>query len=278
LPGVFSEFDKTDARNAVNGSLWSLPLEFVMYLAVLGLGVVKLLKNKRAVGAVVVVSFLAWMGVEQLLHQENVPNVVQKYQVWLEQSPRLAALFFAGTLILLLKDHVKIKATWFFVSLTILVLSWSRTHQLAGWIYGHPNWGVVDSDGNANNVVGYYAFAVALPYIVMYLAFVQIGFLKPILQSATKWGDFSYGVYLYGYPVEQMIYRTIGDRIPFWAFIGLSCLGTLMLSILSWHLVEKLFLRLKKHPTHIGPEKKVEPIEPKNDRPDDQVLKMEAVA
>ena len=80
----------------------------------------------------------------------------------------------------------------------------------------------------------------------MYLAFMPVGMLRPVLQSFTKWGDFSYGVYLYGYPVQQMLMRTIGGRLPFPVFIALSCLGALLLAMLSWHLVEKPFLKLKK--------------------------------
>jgi peptidoglycan/LPS O-acetylase OafA/YrhL len=88
----------------------------------------------------------------------------------------------------------------------------------------------------------------------MYLAFMRVGgFLRPVVQSVTKWGDFSYGVYLYGYPVQQMLMRTIGPKVPFGVFIGLSCLGTLLLAVLSWHFVEKPFLKLKKRTTRDVP-------------------------
>jgi peptidoglycan/LPS O-acetylase OafA/YrhL len=53
-----------------------------------------------------------------------------------------------------------------------------------------------------------------------------------------------------------VIYRTWGDKLPFAAFIALSCLGTLVLAAMSWHWVEKPFMKLKKRTTHVGPEGK----------------------
>ena len=133
-----------------------------------------------------------------------------------------------------------------------MILTWLPAISAICRIIGRPDW--IPTSGN--NLLGYYVFACVLPYIVMYAAFARMGFLKPVLQSVTKWGDFSYGVYLYGFPVEQMIYRTIGEKIPFWAFISLSCLGALVMAILSWHLVEKQFLRMKKKQVEkINPEK-----------------------
>ncbi|MOA35776.1 hypothetical protein D3C78_1572530 [compost metagenome] len=60
-----------------------------------------------------------------------------------------------------------------------------------------------------------------------------------------KWGDYSYGVYLYGWPAQQL---------TAWAFPQFSgiqnCLvaSTIALTcgIASWHLVEKRAMRLKK--------------------------------
>lgn len=62
-----------------------------------------------------------------------------------------------------------------------------------------------------------------------------------------KYGDFSYGMYIYAFPIQQT-FITIGafhrDDPSFYAFMLLSFLATLAFSALSWHAVERPALRL----------------------------------
>jgi peptidoglycan/LPS O-acetylase OafA/YrhL len=92
-------------------------------------------------------------------------------------------------------------------------------------------------------------FCLSLPYLIMYLAFMKV----PYLHLATKWGDFSYGVYLYAFPVQQMV-MTIERRQPTWMpfplYVAICSVITLGLAILSWFLVEKPMLKLKKKTLH----------------------------
>jgi peptidoglycan/LPS O-acetylase OafA/YrhL len=250
LPGIFENFDIWDPRKAVNGSLWSLPLEFLMYLAVLGLGMAKVLKKKTVVTAVAVLFLMDWLYFQHVGFEPTHP-FLQKYRVWFEQMPHLAALFIGGTLMLLFQDVIVLSWRWLAVCVLSIALTWQVSLEWAVRVLGGH--GMIRPIA-VHPVYGYLVFSICLPYIVMYLAFVRVRVLKPVLQSVTKWGDFSYGVYLYGYPVEQMLFRTWGDKLPFPLFIGLSCIGTLFLAILSWHLVEKPFLKLKKRTTHVGPE------------------------
>lgn len=236
LPGVFSQFAQSDPRSAVNGSLWSLPVEFLMYLGVLALGVVGLLRRRWCVILVASGLLLHWMFIERAVFAPDgweqvhprAAAFIEKYRVWLENLPQLGFLFFSGTLMLLYKDRVVLDWRLFLASLLLIAAGWKTPH-------------------------GYFMFCLGLPYVVMYLAFARAGKLAPILQSVTKRGDFSYGVYLYGYPVQQMLMRRFGEHLPFPVFIGLACCGTLVLAFLSWHLVERPFLTLKKRPTHVPP-------------------------
>lgn len=80
--------------------------------------------------------------------------------------------------------------------------------------------------------------------LVLVTFFCTVSFLKQF-SWMDKWGDYSYGVYLYGWPAQQLIA---------WAFPGFSgtqnCLTAsaiaLICGIASWHLIEKRALRLKK--------------------------------
>jgi len=224
LPGVFSEYHN-DPREAVNGSLWSLPLEFFMYLGVLGLGVVGLLSRRWCLILISAALLLQWVAVERILHtspewqdaHRRGFDFIDKYQVWLDNLAQLGFLFFAAALMLLYKDSIPLDWRIFVGCLLLVAIGWQRPF-------------------------GYFLFIVCLPYIVMYLAFVP----ARALQSVTKRGDFSYGVYLYGYPVQQLLMRTLNGKLPFAVIIGLSCFGTLMLAVVSWHWVEKPFLKLKR--------------------------------
>lgn len=244
LPGVFEQYTLADPRSAVNGSLWSLPLEFFMYLGVLALGLTGLLKRKGCLVLLAGALVVQWLIIERIGFAPG--TMLYRNRVWFEQLPHLGFLFFGGTLMLLFKDSIVLDWRWFAACIAVIALSWQSTFEGALKLIGHPE---LIRHVMTQPPHGYFIFSVCLPYLVMYLAFLRIPFLKPVLQSFTKWGDFSYGVYLYGFPVEQMLFRTWGDKLPFPVFIGLACVGTLFLAVLSWHLVEKPFLKLKKRST-----------------------------
>ncbi len=73
----------------------------------------------------------------------------------------------------------------------------------------------------------------------------MIGFPRSKILSS---GDYSYGVYLYGFPISQAMIATMpwlyGNSI---IFIILSLGGTCLFAVFSWHVVEKNVLRLKRN-------------------------------
>lgn len=78
-------------------------------------------------------------------------------------------------------------------------------------------------------------------YLVIYLAFAP--WLKPL--PAARYGDLSYGLYIYGWPVEQTLVALHGGAMP-WATLFAEALPiTAVLAFASWHLVEKRALRFK---------------------------------
>ena len=89
------------------------------------------------------------------------------------------------------------------------------------------------------------AFVLLFPlfgsYLVIYLAFAP--WLKPL--PAARYGDLSYGLYIYGWPVEQAIVWQNGYAMSWWALFLIALPVTALLAFLSWHIVEKRALRLK---------------------------------
>lgn len=85
-------------------------------------------------------------------------------------------------------------------------------------------------------------------YFLMLSAFTAYAALwfsyGPRLPSLEKYGDYSYGLYLYGFPVQQYIAYLQPELGPLRSLL-LSFPLTLALAIPSWHLVEKPILRFK---------------------------------
>ena len=90
---------------------------------------------------------------------------------------------------------------------------------------------------------------IAFSYLVIYAATLQI----PALNSFGKYGDFSYGMYIYGCPVEQTLAFLHGGKMNPYLDFFLAVPVTLLFAFLSWHLVEKRCMALKKHLSrHLG--------------------------
>lgn len=67
----------------------------------------------------------------------------------------------------------------------------------------------------------------------------------PVLRSAGRFGDLSYGIYLYAWPVQQLWVHLAGAGSSYLLLVTGSLVTTLVLAVLSWHLVEKVALRYK---------------------------------
>ena len=67
----------------------------------------------------------------------------------------------------------------------------------------------------------------------------------PVLRRAGRFGDLSYGIYLWGWPVQQVVATCLGPHAGYAAMLATSLVIVLPLAALSWHLVEKRALRLK---------------------------------
>jgi len=81
------------------------------------------------------------------------------------------------------------------------------------------------------------------PLPFTYLLFVLSAILP--LRSVGSRFDISYGVYIYGWPVQQLVALMAGDSLPVWLFVGLSVAGTLPLAFLSCRFVEQPALAFK---------------------------------
>lgn len=206
LPGVF---DHNFASSAVNGSLWTIPIEALCYLAIAMLGISGLLRRRWAPALAFVVLWVAM--------SPRVPttDLGSGHATTLDGSElltaiRLAAIFFGGALLYLHRERVPLRWDWLAVMLAIF-LACSRTD----WV---P-----------------FLAVVLFPYLVLVLAYRT----PPSWRRITAPGDVSYGLYLYAFPVQQALIASLGSSLAPGELFILALPITYLLALASWRLVER---------------------------------------
>jgi peptidoglycan/LPS O-acetylase OafA/YrhL len=85
-----------------------------------------------------------------------------------------------------------------------------------------------------------YVFPPAFTYLIFYIAY-----RSPHLDVDRRLGDPSYGIYIYAWPVQQTLAHFFPDEGPYFNTAAASLI-TLGLGLLSWHVLEKPALGLKR--------------------------------
>jgi peptidoglycan/LPS O-acetylase OafA/YrhL len=190
-----------------NGSTWTLVPELFCYIAVAGFGVAGLLRRRWLIP-----TLMALMVVCSVL----VTPWTSFTELWTPGAigARFAAMFLAGAL-LHQYQHV-IPARWSLVAVSAAIV------LAANWL---PNYRVLG--------------AIPLAYAIL---------VSGALIHDKRLGlrnDLSYGVYIYAFPMQQLlIVCGLGGLHPL-VFFPVAALATLPLAALSWFLVEKHAISLK---------------------------------
>jgi peptidoglycan/LPS O-acetylase OafA/YrhL len=85
--------------------------------------------------------------------------------------------------------------------------------------------------------------ALTLPYLVIYVAHLRI----PAIANVGKAGDFSYGLYIFSFPLQQLMMQWWTQDLSLSGFIAISLMTSGIFAALSWYLVEAPAMRLKRY-------------------------------
>lgn len=202
-------FDLANDANYVNRSLWTLKYEFSMYILVLVLGIFRLLKS---------VAFPVLFGILTIFTIYRL--AISDYPEYLN----FGYVFCMGIFFYWLEQRVR------FSSKKVLIF------LCCGYVIGRI--ALPASEWRFN------LLELTLPMITLCFSLQNYKYIN----RAARFGDFSYGIYLFGYPVQQALSILLaGTPIVkhLYVFSGISIFVTFCFACVSWHLVEKRFLKLK---------------------------------
>lgn len=205
LPGVF---ETNHYPSAVNGSLWSLPVEFFMYLL---LAMVAYAGLFRIGFTILCFGFIsAAIGYEYFS-----PTPWILYGTEMKQVFICGSFFWLGS-IFYIYEISKNCTTSNILALLFLWLSLSRWPDLFG-------------------LAGF----IVIPFIALAFGLASSPLLKRMAHH-----DYSYGIYIYAFPVQQA-YANIYPNLPLPAYLLLTSCTTILLAACSWNFIEKKALKLK---------------------------------
>ncbi len=194
-----------------NGSIWTLPYELICYLSVAVLAVVGLLKHARRVLLLLFVADWALYALNWLA-----PSMFHDLFPFrcMAELVMLPLYFLAGTICFLYRKKIVFSPTRLGLSALVLVCALSNR-----WF------GVVAP--------------IALPYLFFWLA------CKMPLYRFDARGDYSYGLYIYAFPIEQTLAFFRVQTDGFATYLTCALLLSMLFAILSYRLIEAPCLRLK---------------------------------
>jgi peptidoglycan/LPS O-acetylase OafA/YrhL len=194
-----------------NGSIWTLPFELVCYLGVAALTLLGIIKRARRV-----LLFVFVLGCSLYAFNWLAPVVFQEFFPFRYLDPllMLSLYFLGGALCFLYREEIP-----FSPALLLLAALLLAGGLMAGWF------GVIAP--------------LALPYLFLWLA------CKLPVQRFDARGDYSYGLYMYAFPIQQTLVFFHLQAAGFWTYFFCALLLSTLFGILSFRLIEAPCLRFK---------------------------------
>lgn len=206
LPGVFTD----NPVQKVNAQLWTIPAELACYATLAGMILGGFLRRPR----LLLLAF-ALAQIELPFAALFIPALgpeLMGMPDWL-----LVLSFLSGILMFLYRDRIPWRLDFALASFALY----------AGLVLFAP--------------LGLWFVSVPVGYLTVYL-----GLLNPRRLRLIESGDYSYGLYLYGYPIQQAVVASGLVAHVWWINIVVTLPLAFCFAAASWHLLEKRALSLRK--------------------------------
>jgi len=224
LPGVF---ESNPFPATVNGSLWTVPFEIGCYI-IMSAFMISGVLNRRGVAlavsavttAYIVLTYSPGFHVLDLLGN-RLHTLMDHF--FAERGNFLYSYFMTGSMFYLFRYQIPYHPKWLLLCVVIFIAA---------------AYGVFESQPSLAEKL------LLMPVTIYIMVYVGIAKIPPL--PLYHRGDYSYGVYLYGYPIQQVIV-TLAPSVtsPLLHFVISLPLVTLV-AMFSWHCIEKPILRLRK--------------------------------
>ena len=208
------------AGTAWNGSLWTLFYQFLCYLLLCAMALLGMLHRHAWTLALAV----ALWGLDAAITFTSARNHFNVFNNWVEMNLlKFAVAFLVGAVIYLYREHIP-DSGW-------LALACGVVFTASMWLPGaQPDYTFTASD-------------LLMPLIAYPLLW--LGAHLPFQRVGAE-NDYSYGVYIYTFPVTVLLVIWHANSLPYPVF-ALAVVGmTVPLAIISWHLIEKRALALRR--------------------------------
>ncbi len=203
-------FLSNPVANIVNINLWTLPSEFDCYFIMAMLMVTGLISRRKLMTIIFSIIALTFLVLNTFTQFGVTPTVLAPHTI--------TFYFVAGAIFYMWRDVIPLN--WL-----LFILSSIASYTLL--MFQHTVY-------------------LAAPFVVYCMAFIGLIRFPKIPFFST--GDYSYGIYLYGFPISQAVVHFI----PWvhgrgWANVMTSLLLSCLFAAFSWHVIEKRALKLKKY-------------------------------
>lgn len=213
--GIADVFASNPYPNVINGSIWTLKHQFFMYLIIIPIYhffIKDEKKNKKFLYLFIILLFM--VSVSYSGYYDNLLGAISSkfgsigILAESKQLVRLLYYFCAGIILNIYSEHITYSKGSLITSLIIILITFKTR-------------------------IFTYACLLLIPYLTIF-----IGSIK----TKIKLKDYSYQIFIWGFPIQQLIMYYLNGKINIYIYIILSVIITIIVSFITYYITEQLLM------------------------------------